>query len=41
MDSLKQALQVHASERGLTLTTAVVDLLEQGLGAATTAEPNG
>jgi len=32
-DSLKRALQAYASERGLTLTSAVVDLLERGLEA--------
>jgi hypothetical protein len=32
-DSLKQALHAHASERALTLTGAVVDLLERGLEA--------
>ena len=32
-DSLKQALQAHASERGLTLTQAVVELVEHGLEA--------
>ena len=32
-DSLKQALEAHASARGLTLTRAVVELLEHGLEA--------
>jgi rubrerythrin len=32
-DSLKQALHAHAGERGLTLTTAVVELVERGLEA--------
>jgi hypothetical protein len=32
-DSLKQTLHAHAGERGLTLTTAVVELLERGLEA--------
>jgi len=30
-DSLKQALEAHASERGLSLTRAVVELVERGL----------
>ena len=30
-DSLKQALEAHASERGLSLTRALVELLERGL----------
>ncbi len=30
---LKQALHAHAAERGLTLTTAVVELVERGLEA--------
>ena len=34
-DSLKQALQAHAAERGLTLTAALVALLGQGLEALT------
>ena len=32
-DSLKQALAAHASERGVTLTTALVDLVGHGLEA--------
>ena len=32
-DSLKRALQAYASERGLTLTSTVVDLVERGLAA--------
>lgn len=32
-DPLKQALQAHAGERGLTLTHAVVELVERGLRA--------
>ena len=32
-DSLKQALHAHAAERGLTLTTALVGLVERGLQA--------
>jgi hypothetical protein len=32
-DSLKHALQEHASERGLSLTRAVVELVERGLEA--------
>ncbi len=32
-DSLKKALQAYASERGLTLTHAVVELVEHGLEA--------
>jgi rubrerythrin len=32
-DALKQALHAHAAERGLTLTTAVVELVERGLEA--------
>jgi hypothetical protein len=32
-DSLKQALHRHAAERGLTLTHAVVELVERGLAA--------
>ena len=30
-DSLKHALHAHACKRGLSLTQAVVELLEQGL----------
>jgi len=33
-DSLKQALEAHRSTGGLTLTRAVVELLEQGLEAS-------
>ncbi len=32
-DALKQALEAHRSERGLTLTRALVELLEQALEA--------
>jgi hypothetical protein len=32
-DSLKQSLHAHAAERGLSLTTAVVGLVERGLEA--------
>ena len=32
-DSLKEALEAHRAARGLTLTGAVVELLEQGLQA--------
>jgi hypothetical protein len=33
-DNLKEAADVYASDRGITLTSAVVDLLAQGLAAA-------
>jgi hypothetical protein len=35
--SLKQALEAHAGERGLTLTAAVVELLRHGLEAIASA----
>jgi hypothetical protein len=34
-DALKQDLEAHAAERGLSLTRAVVELLERGLEART------
>jgi antitoxin component of RelBE/YafQ-DinJ toxin-antitoxin module len=37
-DSLKESADAYAAERGLTLTSAVVDLLHRGLAAAADAE---
>ncbi len=37
-DSLKQVLHAHAADRGLSLTTAVVELLERGLEAGANAQ---
>lgn len=34
-DPLKEAADVYANEQGVTLTQAVIDLLERGLAAAT------
>ncbi len=34
-DTLKEVADIYASEQGVTLTAAVVDLLERGLAAAT------
>jgi hypothetical protein len=38
-DSLKRALDAHAAERGLTLTAAVVELVEHGLEAIAEERP--